>query len=63
VAAPANADVAPPLDPMLTKAMPTSETAEPKALTPAPAEATPPMDPALTKPMPKSETDEPKPLK
>ncbi len=56
------AQVAPALDPMLTKAMPASETAEPNALTPAP-EATPPMDPALAKPMPKSETDEPKPLK
>jgi K(+)-stimulated pyrophosphate-energized sodium pump len=57
------AAVAPALDPMLAKPLPTSETAEPKALTPSAPEVTPPMDPSLTKPMPKSETEEPKPLK
>jgi K(+)-stimulated pyrophosphate-energized sodium pump len=57
------ANQATPMDPMLAKPMPTSETAEPKALTPAAPEVTPPMDPALTQPMPKSETEEPKPLK
>ncbi|MDB5936754.1 MAG: hppA, partial [Massilia sp.] len=60
-AAPAS-QVTPALDPTLTKPMPTSETAEPAAVTPAAPEATPPMDPSLTKPMPKSETAEPKPL-
>jgi K(+)-stimulated pyrophosphate-energized sodium pump len=56
---------APAIDPMLSKPMATSETAEPVPLTPqaTPSEATPPVDPALTKPMPKSEAEAPKPLK
>jgi K(+)-stimulated pyrophosphate-energized sodium pump len=56
----APATTTPALDPMLTKPMPTSETAEPVQLTPA-APAT--MPDAATPPPPKSETAEPAPVR